>query len=104
MKALRVMLLCLMPLTGLADHNDNGNDDSNQADLMASCNAQFHRDCPIEYTEQVAAESHAAPAGDWFSSRTEVVTMALLALITLKLRRRGRSPRRVECEEPRPLA
>lgn len=84
-----VIFLCLAAAGAHATHG-NGEDDSIQADLMASCNASFHQDCVYTLTESTTGEAHAAPIGPWGVSLPEsLVIAAPLAVWLLRRTRRG---------------
>ena len=92
MKRLHLLLLSSLFLAAGGAHatHGNGEDDSIQADLMASCNASFHQDCVYTLTESTTGEAHAAPIGPWGVSLPEsLVIAAPLAVWLLRRTRRG---------------
>ena len=89
-------LQLLLPLSlffaaaGAHATHGNGEDDSIQADLMASCNASFHQNCVYTLTESTTGEAHAAPIGPWGASLPEsLVIAAPLTVWLLRRTRRG---------------
>jgi hypothetical protein len=79
------MLMVLLPAVCGATHT-NGADDSTMPEERASCNASFQEDCPVEHTEEAESHSVAAPIGITGSTTIEVVIMALLMILTIRLR------------------
>jgi hypothetical protein len=89
LRFLATLLLCLAAAGAHATHG-NGEDDSIQADLMASCNASFHQNCVVTLTESTTGEAHAAPIGNWGGSLVEtLVIVTPLAIWLLRRSRRG---------------
>ena len=93
MKRLHLLLLSSLFLAAAGAHatHGNGQDDSLQADLMASCNASFQQDCVYTLSESTTGEAQAAPIGDWGRSLPEALVIATpLAIWLLRRARRGR--------------
>ena len=86
-----VVLICFATASGHATHG-NGEDDSIQADLMASCNASFHQNCVQTLTQETTGSAQAAPIGAWGGSLQETLVIAApLAIWLLRRSRRGRA-------------